>query len=134
MPIYPCKCAKCGPVEVHERAANHDKLKCPECSSPVEQDYAAKIGTLGVKQDTLSTRPVGRQEVHGRLIDYDCHPSEVKERREALAPFGLSHMYDDKGRCTGSSRSELRKFGKARGTMLRRKKDGVKDKRLSGWD
>lgn len=133
MPEYPCNCANCGPVDVFERAANSDKLKCPECGSPVEQDWARKLPTLGTVQDTLTTRPQGQETVHGRLIDYDCSPQEAVQRREALKEFGLSHMYDAKGRCIGSSRSELKAFGRARGTMLRRKEAGETDKKRIGW-
>jgi hypothetical protein len=131
--MYDCICDACGPVEVFARVKDVDKLACCNCGKPVKQDYAAKFATLGVKQDSLDTRPTGQQEVHGRLLDYDCSPAEAKQRRESLAEHGLAHMYTKEGKCIASSRSEMRKFAKVRGDMLRRKEAGEKDAKKTGW-
>lgn len=121
MPMYPCKCDKCGAVEVFAPSTQVHNLRCPECGEgPLEQDYAAKIGTAAIVSDALPANPMKDETLHGHIIDYDCHPSQVQKRREALNNYGLAHVYRDDGTCRVNSRSDMKSFGRARGEMLRR--------------
>lgn len=133
MPMYPCACPQCGPVDVFQKAAFVHDLRCPECGTKVEQDYAAKGTTLNVKQDTLNANPKAYEQSHGYIADLDCHPNEVKDRRAALDEFGLGHAYQNDGTCRVKSRSEMRSLAKARATMAKRRAEGVKGPK-AGWE
>jgi putative FmdB family regulatory protein len=130
MPIYPIVCESCGKQdEVFAKMKDAGNLKCPACGGKASQDYRAKLDNTNLISDEL---PEGGSDVTGQIDIYQCGKTQVGERREALAHYGLGHVVRDSGEFVVRSRSEYKAFVRARGEMLRRQQEGESGGR-AGW-
>lgn len=125
MPIYPVVCTnhRCGKRdEVLAPASQCGNLKCPDCGSTAEQDYAAKNVTFGdTARSFTGAKQVSRQ--------WAFHPREVKKAQALANKFGGSDMANaiqKNGDCHFKTRAQSRKFTQTMekvGAALRANKD-----------
>ncbi len=117
MPVYPIKCKnpQCGAShEVFSRVSECHMLRCPDCGSVAEQDYAAKGRTLHWKGDEL--HDMSRRE----LLTEGVSPDEAPRKAKELEPFGLSHVYQKNGDCVVSGKSEMKALARAKKELRKR--------------
>jgi len=118
MPVYPVKCKnpKCGHAcEVFSRASECHMLRCPQCGSLSEQDYAAKGGTLQYRGNEW--RDMGRRD----LLTEGVAPRDAEKAAKELEPYGLSHVYQKNGDCVVDSKGEMQRLAAARKDINARK-------------